>query len=295
MKDDVEEQRRVFRWALPGSVAAHLVVALLLIFGLPLPELATEEEKPIAVDLVPPEEPEKPREQPPPPVKQPEEPPEKKEETPPPTENDAARQAAPPALKPVFQFGEKDAGPRESREGNSAKEGSATPEAQPKPDQKDVAQPPVLTGSTPGNPASQSGAPETPAPKPDQTQKQEAPMPEEAKKLFSPKATGGVIATTAMGDLPRGVRAGRLCVTELREQLRNSLPPYFPDLLPSYKLDEGMVLDVPRAAFRMSGEWYELSYRCEVDTDATKVLSFAFIVGNLVPRSEWGRRGLPAR
>ena len=112
---------------------------------------------------------------------------------------------------------------------------------------------------------------------------------------MSEQSTGDVIATTAMRDLPRGVRAGRLCVTELREQLRNALPPYFPDLLPSYRLETGAVLDVPRAAFRMHGEWYNLSYRCEVDSDATRVLSFAFRVGEPIPPDQWGPRGLPAR
>ncbi len=117
----------------------------------------------------------------------------------------------------------------------------------------------------------------------------------EAKKLFSQKATGDVIATTAMGDVPRGVRAGRLCVTELREQLQNGLPPYYPDLLPSYRLEEGTIIDVPTAAFRVAGEWYDLSYRCEVDANATRVVAFAFRVGSLLPRSEWRRRKLPAR
>ena len=98
-----------------------------------------------------------------------------------------------------------------------------------------------------------------------------------------------------MADVPRGVRAGRLCVTELREQLQNGLPPYYPDLLPSYRLEEGTVIDVPTAAFRVAGEWYDLSYRCEVDTNATRVVAFAFRVGGLLPRSEWTRRKLPAR
>ena len=81
--------------------------------------------------------------------------------------------------------------------------------------------------------------------------------------------------------LPRGVRGGRLCVTELRDQLRNSLPPYFPDLLPSYRLEEGTaIVDVPVAAFRVGGEWYDLSYRCQVDPNATKVVGFDFRVGN---------------
>ena len=118
---------------------------------------------------------------------------------------------------------------------------------------------------------------------------------QEAKTLFSQTATGDLTATTAMRDMPRGVRAGRLCLTELREQLLNALPPYFPDLLPSDRLKDGTVIEIPSAAFRANGQWYDLSYRCEVDTDATKVVSFAYRVGDPVPRSEWERRGLPSQ
>jgi hypothetical protein len=298
MKDDKEDERRVSRWALPGSLAAHLLVALLVIFGLPLQLFEPEEEQAVKVDLVPPPKPpeKKPEAEPPPP---PEKPDEKKADKPPPKGSEAARAAATqPVLRPVFQFGEKDAGPRQSPDGNSPQEGSASPEAERKPDKKYVARPRELTADKPkGQAAPPPGAPETPSPKPTQApRKQEAAKPEEAKRLFSQKATGDMNATIAMGDIPRGVRAGRLCVTELREQLRNSLPPYYPDLLPSYRLDEGTtVIDAPRAAFRVAGEWYDLSYRCEVDANATKVVAFAYRVGAPLPPSEWERRKLPAR
>jgi hypothetical protein len=75
----------------------------------------------------------------------------------------------------------------------------------------------------------------------------------------------------------------------------NSVPPYFPDLLPSFRLDEGTVLDAPRAAFRMGGEWFGLSYRCEIDKDATRVRSFAFEVSGRLSQAERQRRGLPVR
>ena len=142
MKDDVQDQRRVFGWALPGSLAAHALVALLLIFGLPLPFFEAEAEKAIEVDLVPPKPPEKPKAEPPPPQEKPEKPEGKKGEKPP-EGNDAARPATQPVLKPVFQFGEKDAGPRQAPDGNSAEDGSASPEPERKPDKQELAQPPA--------------------------------------------------------------------------------------------------------------------------------------------------------
>ncbi len=120
-------------------------------------------------------------------------------------------------------------------------------------------------------------------------------VPKDVTKLFSPKASDTPVATTAMNDLPRGVRAGRLCVTALRDELRSGLPPYYPDILPAYKLEQGTVLDIPKAAFREAGQWYDLSYRCQVNEKATKVVGFSYRVGAPLPASERRRRGLPAR
>jgi hypothetical protein len=66
-----------------------------------------------------------------------------------------------------------------------------------------------------------------------------------------------------------------------------------PELLPFDPLKEGTVIEKPSTAFRASWQWHDLSYRCEVDADATKVVGFAFDVGNPIPPSEWKRRGLP--
>ena len=57
----------------------------------------------------------------------------------------------------------------------------------------------------------------------------------------------------------------------------------------------GTVIDVPTAAFRVAGRWYDLSYRCDVDANATRVVGYAFRVCGLLPRSEWRRRKLPVR
>ena len=70
---------------------------------------------------------------------------------------------------------------------------------------------------------------------------------------------------------------------------------YFPDLVPLVLLQAGNILDVPEAAFHTGTTWYGLSFRCEVDTDATRVLSFDFRVGTAIPREEWARLGLPIR
>lgn len=116
---------------------------------------------------------------------------------------------------------------------------------------------------------------------------------EQAKRLFSQRDTSDALATTAMGNVPRGARASQLCTTELREQLRHGSPAYQPEILPSYSLPQGNVLDIRSAAFRAGAQWYDVRFRCEIDDNATKVVSFGFEVGDAVPRSQWKARRFP--
>ena len=113
------------------------------------------------------------------------------------------------------------------------------------------------------------------------------------RRLHSQGATGDALATTSMAGVPRDQRAAKLCASALQQQLLDA--SYFPDLVPLVPLKVGNVLDVPEAAFRTRTTWYDLSFRCEVDTDATRVLSFAFRVGTAIPPDEWARLGLPIR
>lgn len=297
MRDDIQDQRRAFGWTLPTSLVLHVLIAVFLIFGLPESLPKPQEDEAVNVELVPPPKPpEKAKPEPPPPPppeSKPEKPPEKVE-TPP--EKEAVQPAPAPVLKPVFRFGEKDAGPRESKEGNSAEEGSQSPAAPDDPDKREVAKQPApieLQAKDGGVPAP---APEkTAAPKPAESAKdkeQKETKLTEAKKLFSISISGDPIAMNAMAGLPRAVRAGQLCATELDGQLKNG-SPYFPERVPLYPLDGGTVLDEPEAAFPANGVWYNVSFRCEVDENATRVVSFAFRVGDPIPRSDWKRRGLP--
>ena len=262
MRIGVWEARFVRRWELPASLVLHLLIAALLVFGLPVSLLQPAKEQAINVDLVPPPKPPaQAKAQPSPPPEQPkaEKPREESKET-------SKRKAV---GQPVYQFGDKDAGPRKALDGNSARDGQVTP-------------PPEVA--------------ELLAPKAGDLSKVKAPVRlKEAKKLYSQAATGDILATTAKSKLPRGERAGRLCLTELRGQLANTSPPYFPDILPSYVLDKSTSIEVRGTAFRSNGQWYKLSYRCEVDEDALKVVSFGFDVGDPVPPSEWKRLGLPAQ
>lgn len=263
-----------------ASVFTHAIILALLIVGLPQSRLESEEPKSIQVELVPPKE------------KIPQERQQKSRPAAEPASDlkkvatgDQAKVKSLQMLRPVYKFGEKDAGSRAPVNGDAAgqaKVASASPSEEPVKKQDTLEQ----TVSAPK------------APKPDSvvvpatTHKPLIPV-ETTKTIRSQPNHESPVATTAIGALPRGIRAGKLCVTELRRQLNNSAPPYWPDLLPSYRLDKGNILQVRKGAFRAGARWYNLKFRCEIDEAATGVVSFGFDVGAAVPRVEWPSRGLP--
>lgn len=308
--DDAQEQpRRGMWWGLPVSAALHILIAILLLLKLPDVTHQPAKEQAVKVDIVPEKEAPKPPE-----PKAAENP-----SAPPPPQQPAAEQQPRnipiPTLRPVYQFGEKDEG-QKSLEGNAAegeKDAPDTaadkppemPEAKPEPEVKtadtsidvpkdDVQGVPDILKALEQDNASKAEA----AGKP-RDEKAASPDPSKAKaltaarKIFSDTSLGGRAAVLAMGDMPRDVRISQLCATELREQLRHTKPGYSPELLPAFRLRTGNVLDVPTAAFRTRDTWYDVSFRCEVDEGGTRVLSFAFHVGDPVPRSQWKARHFP--
>lgn len=265
MRDEVKDDRWRRRLAFPASLVLHLLIAAFLIFGLPESLPKPQNDEAISVELVPPPEP--PR-------------------------NDKIEPH--PVLQPVFQFGEKDAGPQLTPDGNDANANSGSPTALRDPDQRDHAQPPAMTTVKATDEVPQLRTNQTPAPVPEDAAKApRASKLRQAKILFSQRATGNSVATIAMGYVPRDVRVARLCATELTQQLRHASPSYSAEIVPFDRLKEGTVVENYRASFRSNWEWYDLSYRCEVDTDATKVVRFAFDIGNLLTPEEWRRRGCP--
>jgi hypothetical protein len=377
MTDELEKRRSDMGWGIPASILLHVVFAFVLFFHLPLDFSEPQKEESVNVEIVPPpEEPEKKAEEqpkaaeepqpeevkkeevPPPPPEPPKQEEAKKEEPPSPEPeqkpeeqppaNEQARGQPIPVLRPVFEFGEKDAGPRKAGDGNSPEEGAARSPPETEPDAKPAELPKPPAEEPPGTEAAEVSKPATvqqepaeapPAnPVPDDIQlpemdvtavnpEQDGPISQaapadttmaivaaqpaapktepietppaekpaeltEAKTLFSKHMTNDPVAKIAMAGIPRAARVGELCSTELVEQLRHT--SYQPDYYPRMGLPYGTVLHVKEAGFRADGQWFNVTYRCEVNEDATKVLSFAFKVGAPVPRSEWRKRGFPA-
>ena len=354
---------------MPTSLILHgLLVAVLVAYSQPRPSQEQQEEA-VNVTLVPPPEQPKPKPAPPPSPKVPaaEKPPEPKQ--PPASERQMPKPPQIEVLKPVFRFGDKDAGSGKSQEESSVQDTSPSqakaddlkPPSEVRPDAADdaekqadaakdtetaqendaasnqdtgkqeadkqqgladgadkqtaVAPPPLGTAGDDAEIALPALA-KAPEPRP-----VDAPKPSLAKipkagngstrgnsknaevaasQPFSglpgvrkPQSQGGdALSTTAMAGVPRDQRAAKLCASALQRQLVSA--SYSPDLVPLVPLKRGNVLDVPEAAFRTRTAWHALSFRCEVDSEATTILSLSFRVGATIARDQWARLGLPA-
>ncbi|TSE13824.1 DUF930 domain-containing protein [Mesorhizobium intechi] len=348
MKDEARERRRYLLWGIPASLLLHVLAAALLVYGLPVPPQQPREEQPVNVAIVPPPDPPKPKPvpmAPKPPEPKVEKPPEQKVEKQPQSEQQPRKPPPGEVLRPVFQFGDKDTGPRKSLDGANAQDSSASPakddDSKPKPADSQPVTPagsepqaasPAETdkqqaakqqpdkeaaledakrqGEAPAPLAADSGgeielptSAEAPKPKPANAPKPSSSRASKSasrndsglpgvRRLYSQGATGDALATTSMGGVPRGQRAAKLCASALQQELLDA--SYFPKWVPSIPLKAGNILDAPDVAFSTTTTWYHLGFRCEVDTDATRVLSFNFRVGALIPPSEWVGLRLPS-
>jgi hypothetical protein len=345
MKEETRDRRRDLLWAMPASLVLHGLIIALLVYGLPKSFQQPQQDQAINVALVPPPDQPKPEPAPAPPPKEAKagKPPEPEIEKPLP-EKQPPKPASIEDLKPVFQFGDKDTGPRKSLVGGSMQDGSTSSAKgdDPKPPaaaqdaerptteakdtaaaqgaEKQAAAPTVPAASSSDGAIALPAFTDAPQPRPTNVSKRSpskvstdgkgnATGPrstDEAvatsqrysglpgvRRLYSQGATGDALATTSIAGVPRDKRAAKLCASELQQQLQGA--SYFPDLVPIVPLKVGNILDVPEAAFHTGKTWYGLSFRCEVDTSATRVLSFAFRVKTAIPRDEWARLGLPIR
>ena len=110
-----------------------------------------------------------------------------------------------------------------------------------------------------------------------------------ARQLFSDHLAADPRVRSAMANMSAGERMNLLCMTELRAQLNNEVPPFIPDLLPSLRPRKGTVLEPAGwVAFRAFGLWYNVAFRCEVDSGAKRVMTFSYRVGSPIPRAATG-------
>ncbi|MGO6966561.1 DUF930 domain-containing protein [Rhizobium leguminosarum] len=159
---------------------------------------------------------------------------------------------------------------------------------------KPEAQPAAPVASNPPAAAMPSAAPITlPAPKPAEFV--------EARQLFSDKVLADPRsrrAREALRGLAGSERNLQLCDLEALEQVRRAQPAMAPDALAPYAMAaekvSGNSVEVKGGAFRSKRKWYNIQFKCELDAGSGKIVSFAFLVGDAIPRDEWQEHNLVA-
>ncbi|TIT96422.1 MAG: DUF930 domain-containing protein [Mesorhizobium sp.] len=302
MKAEIEERRWNLAWALPASLILHALIAAFLVYSLPRPAQQLDQEQPVNVALVPPPEQPKPK----PPTTQPKEP-------------KAERPPEPKTEKPPEQKVEKPPLPEKQAAQDTDQQQADKQEAGAQTAEKQTTVAPTPSGAESDGKVELPAAVEKPKPKPVNTLKfrpakgsksrsRSAGTPGSTnaavagspiysglpgvRKLYSQGATGDALATSSMSGVPRDQRVANLCGSVLNQELQDA--SYSPKWLPSIPLKVGNVLSPPEAAFSTTTTWYRLGFRCEVDADATRVLSFSFRVGAEIPPGEWARLRLPS-
>lgn len=278
------------------SAALHLAVVLLFIFG--LPEISPEppQEESVKVELV----------------------------SPPPPKPEAKPQKEPEAQpEPRSPLAFESAMAQTEQENTETSLPPAEPEApvESKPIVPDPTAPKVETAAKSNETeepleqktlSSQASPQDVPAPEPkplpDPKENRRTETAEEktrqglknlvqAQNLFSPNALSDPRVRQAMGKLSPRQRLLQLCTTEALNQIRRQLPNSYPDMLVPYSTSGGRIsraaLDAKGGAFRSRGNWYNIDYKCKVDADASKVVSFSFVTGGAIPKEQWNMRQLP--
>ena len=92
-------------------------------------------------------------------------------------------------------------------------------------------------------------------------------------------------------------RAVQLCGIEAMEQVHAWKGELLPEAVVAYatkslKIGGGSIV-ADGGAFYNAGNWYRLRFECDVRAD--EVVSFAYSVGDLIPRSEWEAYSLPEK
>ncbi|MFF0950611.1 DUF930 domain-containing protein [Rhizobium leguminosarum] len=123
----------------------------------------------------------------------------------------------------------------------------------------------------------------------------------EARQLFSDKVLADPRsrrAREALRGLAGSERNLQLCDLEALEQVRRAQPAMAPDALAPYAMAaekvSGNNVEVKGGAFRSKRKWYNIQFKCELDAGSGKIVSFAFLVGDAIPRDEWQEHNLVA-
>ncbi|MBW9065314.1 DUF930 domain-containing protein [Rhizobium herbae] len=105
-------------------------------------------------------------------------------------------------------------------------------------------------------------------------------------------------ARKALQELASSERVVQLCNIEAMEQVHIWKPEFQPDFVVAYAMADtklsGQKLTADGGAFRSKRQWYTIGFTCDVTADLKEVVSFAFLVGDAIPKSQWEDHNLAA-
>ena len=105
-------------------------------------------------------------------------------------------------------------------------------------------------------------------------------------------------AGQAMKQLAADERMIQLCDLEAMEQVRRAKQLLKPDYVVAYAMSDVTLSDhailAGGGAFHSRRDWYGIKFRCALSRDDSQVVSFAFLVGDPIPRSQWAAHNLTA-
>ncbi|WEO70639.1 DUF930 domain-containing protein [Agrobacterium vitis] len=100
------------------------------------------------------------------------------------------------------------------------------------------------------------------------------------------------LATLAPAD-----QVEQLCGLEAMAQVGAWSKELRPDRVVAYAMADpkmvGSAFSADGAALHSKKDWYTLKFKCELTPDHKKVAAFEFLVGDPIPKNEWGEHSLP--
>lgn len=112
--------------------------------------------------------------------------------------------------------------------------------------------------------------------------------------LADPRSRAARAALAGFGTADQMVQ---LCGIEAMEQVHAWDARFEPDSVVAYAMAETKIsanaVVAEGGAIRSGKQWFNIEYRCELAPDLTRVVAFAFRLGEAIPRSGWEEHNLP--
>jgi len=104
-------------------------------------------------------------------------------------------------------------------------------------------------------------------------------------------------ARAALAGFDTADRMVQLCGIEAMEQVHAWDTRLLPDSVVAYAMAEAKIgtheVVAEGGAIRSEKRWFNIEYRCELAPDLSRVVAFAFRLGEPIPRSGWEEHNLP--